>query len=136
MFDILTDKLTTIFDQIASKGRLREKDVEDVLRDIRMAFLEADVNFKVAKDVVATIKERALSDEVLSSLTPGQQVVKITNEELVSILDHGDRSVRFGSNKPSTLLIVGLNGAGKTTTSAKMARYFSQENLRVSENGR
>ena len=127
MFDILTDKLTTIFDQIASKGRLREKDVEDVLRDIRMAFLEADVNFKVAKDVVATIKERALSDEVLSSLTPGQQVVKITNEELVSILDHGDRSVRFGSNKPSTLLIVGLNGAGKTTTSAKLARYFSQE---------
>lgn len=127
MFEILTDKLTTVFDQIASKGRLRQKDIDDVLRDIRMAFLEADVNFKVAKTIVATIKERALSDEVLASLTPGQQVVKITNEELVSILDHGDRSVQLGPNRPSTVLIVGLNGAGKTTTSAKLARHFREE---------
>ncbi len=127
MFEILTDKLTTIFDQIASKGRLRQKDVDDVLRDIRMAFLEADVNFKVARTIVATIKERALSDEVLASLSPGQQVVKITNEELVAILDHGERSVRLGPNRPSTVLIVGLNGAGKTTTSAKLARHFREE---------
>ena len=126
MFEILTGRLTAVFEKLGNKGRLTEKDVDQALREVRMALLEADVNFRVARDLVGSIRERALQDEVLSSLSPGQQVVKITNEELTSVLGTGDRSLQSGPQQPSSILVVGLNGSGKTTTAAKLARHLKQ----------
>ena len=124
MFEALSEKLNNVFRRLGSKGRLTEKDVDDALRDIRMALLEADVNFKVARGLVSRIKERALQDGVLQSLSPGQQVVGITNEELTSVLGDGVRQLEPGPKPPSVALMVGLNGSGKTTTAAKLARHL------------
>lgn len=126
MFDALSDKLTAVLRRMASKGRLTEKDVDEALREVRMALLEADVNFRVARDLVARIRERALGDDVLKSLSPGQQVVKITNEELTAILGGGVRHMMSDSRPPSVALMIGLNGSGKTTTAAKLARHLKQ----------
>ena len=116
MFEALSGKLIDVFNRLDSKGKLTEKDVDSSLRDIRLALLQADVNFKVVKDLIARIRDRALEDEILKSLTPGQQVVKITNEELTLILGGEDsRKLTKGDVNPSVLLIAGLNGAGKTT---------------------
>lgn len=121
MFDSLTDKLTSAFQKLTGKGRLTEKDIEEGLSQIRRALLEADVNFRVARDFVATIKERSLSSDVMESLTPGQQVVKIVHEELTSLLSSGDHRLIPSSQPPSVLMLVGLQGSGKTTTAAKLA---------------
>ena len=127
MFEALSGKLIDVFSRLDSKGKLTEKDVDSSLRDIRLALLQADVNFKVVKDLIAKIRVRALEDEVLKSLTPGQQVVKITNEELTLILGGEDsRKLTKRDVNPSVLLIAGLNGAGKTTTAAKLASYLKQ----------
>ena len=126
MFDALSDKLNDVFRRLGSKGRLTEKDVDDALREVRLALLEADVNFKVARDLVARIRERALDEELLKSLSPGQQVVKITSEELTTILGGGVHRMEPGPRSPSVVLMVGLNGSGKTTTAAKLARYIKQ----------
>ena len=126
MFDALSEKLNGVFARLGSKGRLTEKDVDAALREVRLALLEADVNFRVARDFVARIRERALSEDVLKSLSPGQQVVKITSEEMTTILGGGAQSVVPGPKPPSVALLVGLNGSGKTTTAAKLARHFKQ----------
>ena len=126
MFESLTEKLNGVFNRLGNQGRLTERDVDSALREIRMALLEADVNFRVARSFVGKIRERALSEDVLQSLSPGQQVVKITNEELTTILDGGDNKVVPGPTAPSVILMIGLNGSGKTTTSAKLARHLKQ----------
>ena len=126
MFESLSSRLTGIFNRLGSKGRLTEKDVDVALRDIRMALLEADVNFKVARSFVDRIRERAVQEDVLKSLTPGQQVVKITNDELTQILGASSSKLESGSGSNSILLMVGLNGSGKTTTTAKIAKYLTK----------
>ena len=126
MFEALSEKLTDVFGRLGNKGRLTEKDVDAALREVRMALLEADVNFRVARDFVARIRDRALDEQVLKSLSPGQQVVKITNEELTTILGGELRLVTQGPQRPSVMLLVGLNGSGKTTTAAKLARFLKQ----------
>ena len=126
MFDALSDKLSAVFQRLGSKGRLTEEDVDDALREVRLALLEADVNFRVARDLVARIREAALQEEVLKSLSPGQQVVRITNDELTTILGGSVRRVITGPHPPSVMMMVGLNGSGKTTTAAKVARHLQQ----------
>ena len=126
MFEALSEKLNAVFRGLGSKGRLTEKDVDEALREMRLALLEADVNFRVARDFVARIRERALDAEVLKSLSPGQQVVKITNEELTGILGGGLHTLATSSRTPTVVLMVGLNGSGKTTTCAKLARHLNQ----------
>ena len=128
MFEALSEKLNAVFRGLGSKGRLTEKDVDEALREMRLALLEADVNFRVARDFVARIRERALDldAEVLKSLSPGQQVVKITNEELTGILGGGLHTLSTSSRTPTVVLMVGLNGSGKTTTCAKLARHLKQ----------
>ena len=126
MFEVLTEKLEGVFKRLGNKGRLTETDVDEALREVRMSLLEADVNFKVARDFVARIRERALEQEVLRSVTPGEQVVKITNEELISIMGGGVHGLEASSKRPSVILMIGLNGSGKTTSSAKLALYLKQ----------
>ena len=126
MFEALSQKLNRALQRLSARGRLTEKDIDQALREVRLALLEADVNFKVARDLIARIRERALEDEVLRSLTPGQHVVRITGEELTSILGAGVKRLIPGAAPPSVMLIAGLNGSGKTTTAAKLALYLKQ----------
>lgn len=121
MFESLSDKLNAVFSRLSGKGKLSEKDVDEALREVRVALLEADVNFKVAKNFIAKVRERAVGNEVLESLSPGQQVVKIVNEELVAMLGGGQQKLAKADAPPTVILLVGLQGAGKTTTSSKLA---------------
>jgi len=121
LFDNLTDKLTGIFQRLQNRGRLNEKDIDEALGQVRRALLEADVNFRVARDFVAKVKERSLGADVLQSLTPGQQVVKVVHEELTALLSGGDHRLTLSSQLPTVLMLVGLQGSGKTTTAAKLA---------------
>ena len=127
MFENLTDKLTGIFNRLSSKGRLTEKDIDEALGQVRRSLLEADVNFRVARDFVAKVKERSMGIDVLESLTPGQQVVKIVHEELTEILSGGDHRLTPSSQLPSVLMLVGLQGSGKTTTAAKLALQLRRQ---------
>jgi signal recognition particle subunit SRP54 len=127
MFEVLSEKLNGVFHGLGNKGRLTEKDIDAALKEVRMALLEADVNFKVAREFVASIRARVLVDGLLQSLTPGQQVIKITNEELTNILSGGSHKLEHSPSLPSTILMVGLNGGGKTTASAKIARFLKQD---------
>ncbi len=127
MFEVLTEKLNGVFQRLGNKGTLTERDVDAALREVRLALLEADVNFRVARDLVGRIRTRALDEELLKSLSPGQQVVKITNEELTSTLDGGSHRLETSPRRPSVAMMVGLNGSGKTTTAAKLARHLSQQ---------
>src|SRR5437588_7807127 len=122
MFEALSDRLTDIFSGLRSKGALTERDVDTAMREIRLSLLEADVNFKVVKEFVARVKERAIGAEVLQSLTPAQQVVKIVHEELVHILGESAR-LELNDTPPSIILLAGLQGSGKTTTAAKLALH-------------
>ncbi|MBI2166230.1 MAG: signal recognition particle protein [Chloroflexi bacterium] len=124
MFDILTERLNAVFRRLGSKGRLTEKDVDEALREVRLALLEADVHFKVVKDFVARVRERSLGTQVLQGLNPGQQVVKIVHDELTAILKAGEHGLRPSSVTPSILMLVGLQGSGKTTTAAKLALHL------------
>jgi signal recognition particle subunit SRP54 len=123
VFDNLSDRLRKTLATLTGSGRVSEADVDAAMREIRLALLEADVNFKVVKDVVGRIRERAVGAEILASLTAGQQVVKIVNEELVELLSAGDRTFRLQGN-PAVISLVGLQGSGKTTTAAKLARHI------------
>ena len=120
MFESLTDKLQKVFDGLSSRGRLSEADVDAAMREVRLALLEADVNYKVVKDFVARVKERAIGVEVMKSLTPAQQVVKIVNDELVHLLGEPAR-LDLSGPIPHVVMLVGLQGSGKTTTGAKLA---------------
>ena len=130
MFEILSEKLSRVFRALSSKGRLSEKDIDDALRQVRLALLEADVNFKVVKDFIARVKERSLGAQVLQSLTPAQQIIKIVNEELVKMLGEGQSRLLSSPQPPSVVMLVGLQGAGKTTTSAKLALYLKHSGQR------
>jgi signal recognition particle subunit SRP54 len=123
VFDNLSDRLRTTLATLTGRGRVSEADVDAAAREIRLALLEADVNFKVVKDVVGRIRERAVGAEILGSLTAGQQVVKIVHDELVDLLSAGDRTFRLQRN-PAVISLVGLQGSGKTTTSAKLAKHI------------
>ncbi|MDD7762108.1 MAG: signal recognition particle protein [Ezakiella sp.] len=126
MFESLGDKIQQALAKITGKGKLNEKDVDLVMREVKMALLEADVNFKVVKDFVKVVKERAIGKEVMESLTPAQQVVKIVNEELTNIMGGKEEKIDF-SRKPTIIMMCGLQGAGKTTTSAKLAGLLKRE---------
>jgi len=125
MFSRLSDKLQDVFKDLRGHGRLSETNISDALREVRMALLEADVHFQVAKDFIARVKEKSLGEDVLRSVTPGQQIVKIFQDELIELL--GGDSAPLVLNKPARILIVGLNGAGKTTSSAKLARWLKSQ---------
>jgi len=126
MFDALTEKLTAVFGRMRGKGLLTEKDVEAGLREIRLALLEADVHYKVVKELVGRIRDRAVGEEVLKSLTPGQQIVKIVRDEMTATMG-GDRATLNLARRPSVVLLVGLQGSGKTTTAAKLAARLKKE---------
>ncbi|MCX7686952.1 MAG: signal recognition particle protein [Fimbriimonadales bacterium] len=123
MFESLTDKLQGIFSRIRGKGRLDEKTVDEVLREIRLALLEADVNFRVVKEFIARVREKAVGDEVLKSLTPDQHVVRIVRDELIALLGGEAEPIRWASSPPTVFMLCGLQGSGKTTTCAKLARW-------------
>ena len=127
MFEALTDKLNAAFNRLTSRGRLVEKDVDEALRQVRLALLEADVNFKVARDFVAKVRERAVGRDVLESLSPGQQVVKIVHEELTAVLSGDDHKLTRSSQSPTVLMLVGLQGSGKTTTAAKLSSQLRRQ---------
>jgi signal recognition particle subunit SRP54 len=129
VFDSLSDRLRNTLASLTGRGRVSEADVDAAAREIRLALLEADVNFKVVKDVVARIRERAVGAEILGSLTAGQQVVKIVHDELVGLLSAGDRTFRLQGN-PAVISLVGLQGSGKTTTAAKLARHIVKQGRR------
>jgi signal recognition particle subunit SRP54 len=127
MFENLTNKLEVIFKKLRGYGRLNEENIKDALREVRIALLEADVNLNVVKEFVENIKVRAVGQDVMSSLTPGQQVVKIVNEELTAMLGGTNSKMALASKPPTVIMMVGLQGSGKTTTSAKLARRLSKE---------
>lgn len=124
MFQVLSERLGSVFKRLGSKGRLTERDVDEALREVRLALLEADVNFRVVKEFIATLRERSLGNEVLESLTPAQQVIKVVNEELTSILGGAPSHLVAASRPPTIVMLVGLQGSGKTTTAAKLALHL------------
>ena len=130
LFSGLADRLQGIFKNLRGPGRLSEADVNECLREIRMALLEADVNFKVVKDFTARVKTRAVGADVLESLNPAQQVVKIVYEEMTEMMGGAQRSITMASEPPTVIMMVGLQGSGKTTTAAKLARHFAKQGKR------
>jgi len=130
MFEILSSKLGTVFRRLGSKGRLGEKDIDEALRQVRLALLEADVNFRVVKDFTTRVRERTLGVEVLQSLTPVQQIIKVVNEELIATLGGGQSRLESSPQPPSAAMLVGLQGSGKTTTAAKLALHLKHSGQR------
>ena len=124
MLDNLSDKLNAVFKKLKGQGKLTEKNIEDGLREVRMALLEADVHYKVVKKFISDIRERALGQEVLGSLTPGQQVVKIVNDELAALMGGRHQELNLSGTKPAAVMLVGLQGSGKTTTAGKLAVFL------------
>ena len=127
MFDSLTERLQGVMQGLKGHGKLTAEDIDAAMREIRLALLEADVNFKVVREFVAHVKERALGSEVMESLTPAQQVVKIVNEELVALMGSGDSKLAFSGHPPTIVLLAGLQGSGKTTTCAKLAKLLKKD---------
>ncbi|HVY93839.1 MAG TPA: signal recognition particle protein [Bryobacteraceae bacterium] len=130
MFDNLSDKLQRVFKNLRGEGRLTAENMEAALREVRVALLEADVNFKVVKQLIESVKERAMGKEVLTSLSPSQQIIGIINEELIRILGGHESRLRFANDPPSVFLIVGLQGSGKTTSTGKLARWLMKNGHR------
>lgn len=129
-FEGLSDKLNNVFKKLKSRGKLNESDVKEAMREVRLALLEADVSYKVVKDFVAKVSERAVGEEVLSSLTPAQQVIKIVNEELVALMGNDNTKINMPSKPPCIIMMCGLQGSGKTTHAAKLAKYFKKQGNR------
>lgn len=127
IFESLSDKLQNAFKGLKSRGKLSEKDIDLAMREVRLALLDADVNYKVVKDFVKQVKERSLGSEVMESLTPGQQVIKIVNEELTALMGGAQSKLSFSSSGPTVIMLVGLQGAGKTTTIAKLGKQLKKE---------
>ena len=121
MFENLSKKLEETFSKLRKRGKLSESDVKAGLKEVKMALLEADVNFKVVKDLVKSIEEKATGQEILKSLTPGQQVIKVVNEELIKLLGEKNEKLKLDTKPPAVIMLLGLQGCGKTTTSVKLA---------------
>jgi signal recognition particle subunit SRP54 len=139
MLEVLTQKLTAVLDKLGRKGKLSERDIDDALRQVRLALLEADVNFKVVKEFLSKVRERALDSEVLRSLTPAQQIIKIVNEELTTILGGEPSRLASVTDLPAVALLVGLQGSGKTSTAVKLAvqlKHLGQHPLLVAADTR
>ena len=130
MFDNLSDKLNTVFKKLKGHGKLTEKNITDGLKEVRMALLEADVHYKLVKTFVAGIKDRALGQEVMTSLTPGQQVIKIVNEELTALMGGEHQDLTLTGTRPVSIMLVGLQGSGKTTTAGKLAVFLRKQGKR------
>jgi len=130
MFDNLSEKLQRVFKNLRGEGKLSAENMESALREIRMALLEADVNFRVVKQLIENIKQKAMGEEVLTALSPTQQVIKIVHEEMIKILGSHESKLRYANEPPSVFLVVGLQGSGKTTTSGKLARWLSKNGHR------
>ncbi|MFV0503108.1 MAG: signal recognition particle protein [Lachnospirales bacterium] len=129
-FDSLSSKLQDVFKQLKGKGKLTEKDVKSAMKEIKIALLDADVNFKIVKDFIKTVTEKSIGDEVMQSLTPGQHVVKIVNEELTTLMGGVESKLTFSTKSPTVYMMVGLQGAGKTTTTGKLANKLKKEGRR------
>jgi len=127
MLDSLTSRLTGIFDRLRGYGRLTEENIVEALREVRMALLEADVNFKVVKSFVDRVREKAVGQDVFKSLTPGQQVVKVVRDELVEVLGGSGHRLAMAPHPPTVIMLIGLQGSGKTTSAAKLARHFQKQ---------
>ncbi len=130
MFESLSDKLEAVFKKLKGRGLLKEEDIDVALKEVRVALLEADVNFKVVKDFVKQVREKAVGKEILESLTPGQQVVKIVHNELINLLGGEAVKVQLAPNPPTIIMLVGLQGSGKTTTAAKLGVKFKKDGRR------
>src|SRR5205807_1336967 len=130
MFDNLSDKLQRVFKNLRGEGRLSAENMEAALREIRVALLEADVNFKVVKQLIEAVKTKAMGEEVLQSLTPSQQVIAIVRDELIKVLGSHEAKLRFANDPPSVFMIVGLQGSGKTTSTGKLARWLGKNGHR------
>ena len=130
MFENLTERLNEVFKQLRRRGKLNEADVDSAMREVRMALLEADVNYGVAKDFIARVRERSIGHEVSKALNPAQQVIKIVNEELIATLGTPER-INISGPRPRVLMLVGLQGSGKTTAAGKLARLLRSQGERV-----
>ncbi|MEG2916214.1 MAG: signal recognition particle receptor subunit alpha, partial [Oscillospiraceae bacterium] len=129
-FQGLSDKLSAAFKKLKSKGKLSEADVKEAMKEVRLALLEADVNYKVVKDFIKAVTDKAVGDEVLQSLTPAQQVIKIVNDELTSLMGGESSRINLSSKIPTIIMMCGLQGAGKTTHCAKLAKMFKDQGKR------
>ena len=130
IFESLSERLQETFRRLRGRGRLTEKDVDEALREIKLALLEADVSFKVVKDFIAKVRERAVGQDVLNSLTPGQMVIKIVHQELTELMGKAESKLKTGDRTPTVIMLVGLQGAGKTSTAGKLGRLLKQQGRR------
>ena len=130
MFENLSSKLDAIFKRLKGHGKLTEQNIKEALKEVRIALLEADVNFKVVKDFIQSVEQRAIGQEVMASLTPAQQLIKIVKDELTSLMGEGEQKIQLSGSPPVPIMLVGLHGCGKTTTAAKLARYFQERKKR------
>ena len=130
MFENLSTKLDVIFKRLKGHGKLTEQNIQEVLKEVRIALLEADVNFKVVKEFIQSIQERAIGQEVMASLTPAQQLIKIVKEEMTSLMGGEEQKIHLSGSPPIPIMLVGLHGCGKTTTAGKLARYFREKGKR------
>ena len=126
-FEGLADKLQNVFKKLTGKGKLSEADIKAAMREVKLALLEADVNFLVVKQFIKTLSEKAVGKEILESLTPGQQVIKLVRDEMTELLGGRLSDVKIASNPPTIILMAGLQGAGKTTMCGKLAKYFTKK---------
>ncbi len=129
-FEGLAERLQDTLTKIRGKGKVSEQDIKDMMREVRLALLEADVNFKVVKQFIANVREKALGQEVMKSLTPGQQVIKVVNEELTALMGGEQSKIALAKKPPTVVMLVGLQGAGKTTTTAKLANHLRKKQNR------
>src|SRR5215475_11115958 len=127
MLDSLSTRLQTIFDKLGGRGRLSEENIQEALREVRVALLEADVNFKVVRAFIDRVKTKAVGQDVLTSLTPAQQVVKVVHDELVELLGGSGHRLAAAPHPPTVIMLMGLQGSGKTTTAAKLARMYARQ---------
>ncbi|MEW5801171.1 MAG: signal recognition particle protein [bacterium] len=131
MFDNLSDRLQTVFKKLRGYGKLTETNIQEGLREVRLALLEADVNYKTVKEFIEKVKEKAIGDQVLKSLAPGQQVIKIVHEEMIALMGGEHKKLSLSAQPPTSIMLLGLQGSGKTTTAAKLAHLFTKEKRRV-----
>ena len=122
MFESIANSLEGVFSKLRGKGRLTESNIKDGLHEVRLALLEADVNYKVVKDFIQHVTERAVGEEVIKSIAPGQQIIKIVHDELIKLMGESDTAIPFKDGEPTVIMLVGLQGSGKTTTAGKLAK--------------